>query len=255
MKKLAAILLLTLLTGAAMAQSLPPIKSASDLSAYVNHLTDVQVEFTKMIPPGWSIQVKEVSREGSVTQYHVFIQGAPEGWIFQEISWPVTQDEPSVAMEGITIGKDGILICDGRNALECGDASRPDDPIEFTFQSLKGEANRIAFKSQNVTIGTVIVPDPVEGKNKGCTLSAVRLTAGFELAYVEGAGYQPNSDIHYLATSDKPYPAIIHSDDKGVIRFSVLAHPANVGQKDGKIKVKIMESQCSPELSYEWGQP
>jgi hypothetical protein len=236
----------------------PAAPSPHDVAAYVNHLMDVQVGFTKMVPPGWSIEAKEVLRQGRsgqdlVVQYHVFVKGAPSGTLFKEINWPVNQDKPDSPLEGISVGKDGILMCAGRTDEQCGDPTKHDDPIEFTFQPVKGEPARIAFQSPAGTIGTVLVPDPIESKNRGCTLSATRLTSRFELAFISGEGYPPNTDIHYRATSSVTNDLVIHSDEKGVIRFSLIGKP-KAGEKTVTMKVKILESSCSPEISYESGK-
>jgi hypothetical protein len=119
---------------------------------------------------------------------------------------------------------------------------------------LKGEPFRFLFESGGGTIGIVLVPDPITSKNKGCTLSAVRLTPGFELALITGTGFPPNTDIHYDASPGSPGQRIVRSDDFGVIRVSLIPHPDHPGQTTGKMNVKVSESQCSPEISYEWGK-
>lgn len=40
--------------------------------------------------------------------------------LFRQVSWPVNADTPSSPMEGISVGKDGILMCAGRTPEECG---------------------------------------------------------------------------------------------------------------------------------------
>jgi hypothetical protein len=227
-----------------------------DVAQYVQHLMDVHVGFT-MVPPGTSIEAKEVFRKGKsgkdlVVQYHIFVKGIPPETLFQAIRWPVGADKPSSLIHGISVGKDGVLMCAGRTEEQCGDPKKPDDPIEFTFMSLKGEPNRLAFLSSDVKIGAVIVPDPVEASDKGCTLNAVRLTPKFELAFLSGSGYPADTDIHYrVVSTERTTDAVIRSDSKGVIRVSVVPFP---GKKNkGTVTVKVTEAQCSPEVSYEWG--
>jgi hypothetical protein len=229
----------------------------NDLGELVQRRMDVEVGFTQMVSPGMSIEAKEISREGKsgdklIVQYHIFVKGAPSDTLFQEIQWPVTADKPSAALEGISIGKDGILMCAGRSAEQCGDAKKLDDPIEFITMPRKGEPTRIAFVSQNIKIGTVIVPDPVEGHDKSCSLSAVRLTQKFELAFLSGSGYPPNTDVHYRVSSETSSEFIIKSDSNGNIRVSVIPFPGK--KSSGKVTVKVMETKCSPEVSYEWGK-
>jgi len=241
----------------ANAQAPPP--NAANVAAYVNHLMEVHIGVERTVPPGWSIMAKPVSAErgaqGTVdAQVHIFVKGAPAGTIFEQQEIAVGGDKPASVMQGISVGKDGILMCAGRTSEQCGDPKNPDDPIEFTLQgSLKGEPYRFLFVSDAGTIGTVIVVNPVAGRNAGCTLSAVRLTPYFELALITGVGFPPNTDIHYTASPGSAGDTTIRSNDLGVIRFSIIPHP-NPGQKAGTLKVKVTEKQCSPEVSYDWGK-
>jgi hypothetical protein len=78
----------------------------NELAEFVQRRMDVEVGFTQMVPPGMSIEAKEISRKGKsgdnlVVQYHIFVKGAPSDTLFQEIQWPVTADKPSAALEGI----------------------------------------------------------------------------------------------------------------------------------------------------------
>lgn len=228
----------------------------AEIGQRVQNLMNIEVGFEQMVPAGTSIQAKEVSRTGKsgkdlVVKYHVFVTGVPQNTLFKHVGWPVNAEKPSVRLEGISIGKDGILMCAGRTNEQCGDPSIPDDPIEFTSLPLKGEPSRLAFVSSDVKIGTVIVPDPVEASDKGCTLTAKRLSKPFDLAFISGTGYSPNTDIHYKVISEMTSDYVIKSDAKGVIRVSVIPFPGK--KKEGTARVKIMESRCSPEVAWEWG--
>jgi hypothetical protein len=242
-------------SGPAAAQDSGP--KQSDLAQQVQQLMDVQVGIAQMVPPGMSIEAKEISRSGKsaddlVVQYHIFVKGAPADVLFQEVEWPVSYDKPSVALEGIGIGKDGILMCAGRTPEQCGDAKKPDDPIEFITTPRKGEPTRLAFIASTVKIGIVIVPDPVEASDKGCSLSAVRLTPKFELAFLSGSGYPPNTDVHYRVSSEMTSDSVIKSDASGTIRVSVVPYAGK--KSNGKMTVRITETKCSPEVSYDWGK-
>jgi hypothetical protein len=142
-------------------------------------------------------------------------------------------------------------MCAGRTAEHCGDPQKPDDPIEFTSIPLKGEPSRLAFVSSDLKIGIVIVQDPVEAADKGCTLTAKRMTKAFDLAFISGAGYAPNTDIHYKVLSEMTSDFVVRSDSGGAIRVSVI--PFQGKKKEGTARVKIMESNCSPEISWNWG--
>src|SRR5438067_11455385 len=67
----------------------------NELAKGIQHLMDVQVGFERMVPPGMSIEAKEISRTGKsgndlVVQYHIFVTGAPSDTIFQQFEWNVT---------------------------------------------------------------------------------------------------------------------------------------------------------------------
>jgi hypothetical protein len=69
---------------------------------------------TKLSSPGASIRAKEIGRQGSVVRYDLYVSGLPNTELYTVITWPVGQAKPSPLMEGVTIGKDGLLICAGR---------------------------------------------------------------------------------------------------------------------------------------------
>jgi hypothetical protein len=243
------------LCGSVSGQTVPA--SDSQVKADVNHLMDTHVGVEQTVPKGWSISAKGVGSQTGpdgrpIMQVHIFINGAPDGTIFEQQVIPVGEDKPTSETQGITAGKDGILMCAGRTPEECT-GNGPDDPVEFTMQPYKGEPFRFLFVSDKGTIGTVIVPYPVAGKDHNCTLSAVRLTPMFDLALITATGVPPNTDIHYTSTGSSS-PQVIKSDSRGVLRFSFIPHPDHRGQTSGTMKIKLQEPQCSPEVSYNWGK-
>lgn len=214
----------------------------------------IEVGFETMLPAGSSIQVKETSRHGEsgkdlVVSYRIYLKGAPPDALFQWIQWPVNQEQPSLAFSGITANKDGLLICAGQKPEQCGDSAKPNDPIDFIVTPRRGEPTRLAFVAGDFKIGTVIVADPISATDKGCTISAVRLTSKFELAFITGTGFEPNSDIRYVFSPDKR-ERIIHSDSSGIIRVSLT--PIGAGER-GTATVEILGPKCSPKLSFGWG--
>ena len=184
-------------------------------------------------------------------QYHIFITGVPASTLFKHVDWAVNAERPTSRLEGISVGKGGILTCAGRTDEQCGDPKKPDDPIEFTFTPLKGEPTRVAFISPDVKIGTVIVADPVEISDRGCTLTAKRMNRAFTLAFLSGTGYAPNSDIHFKVFSETTTDFVVKSDSGGTIRASVVPFPGK--KKEGTARVKIMEPNCAPEVAWNWG--
>ena len=143
-------------------------------------------------------------------------------------------------------------MCAGRLAEQCGDNNNQDDPMEFTMSPVKEEPSRVASVAPNVKIGMVIVPDSISVRGKGCTLSAGRLTPMFEPAYISGTGHAPNADVHYRRSAETTHDHVVKSDGKGRVRGSMIA---NIGSKSaGRMKAKVGEASCSPEVSSEWGK-
>ncbi|WP_183812005.1 hypothetical protein [Tunturibacter empetritectus] len=104
----------------------------ADKSRYVQHLMDLQVAFTSPPPIGMSITAKEVARQGSsgkdlVVRYQIFLKGVPENTLLTSWQLPVGADKLSENIDGISVRKDGVLICAGRTTDECGDAKKPDE--------------------------------------------------------------------------------------------------------------------------------
>lgn len=154
-------------------------------------------------------------------------------------------------MDGISVGREGILTCAGRNPEQCGDPKKPDDPIEFTVLPMKAEPSRFAFVSSDTRIGTVIVADPIEAEDRSCTIRLLRMTRAFDLAFLSGTGYAPNADVHYTVLSEMTSSFVIKADSTGKIRVGLVPYPGK--KKQGTARVKINEAGCSPEVSWDWG--
>jgi hypothetical protein len=228
-----------------------------EVETRVNALLNIHIGIENQIPNGWSYAIMPVSMNRAdgdtvVASVHILFRGVPPGTLFEEQVLPVGEDKPVSSLGGISVGKDGTLICGGRSPEQCRNAAKPDDPIEFTLQALKGEPHRLLFVSPAGTIGMVIVPNPVSNTNRGCTLSAVRLTPEFDLALITGTGYPPNTDIHYVAKPGRNVEQIIQSDGRGVFRFAQIP-TAKPDQKSGTLQLKINVPTCSPEVKYDWG--
>jgi hypothetical protein len=206
----------------------------------------------KQSSPGATLEATQVVRDGSTVQYHLFVKGLPSDSLYWVMEWPVTAAAPQVLTEGVSIGKDGIVMCAGREPLQCGDPSKKDDPIEFTFNPAKGEPFRVAVASHTLRVAIVLVPLPIEGKDKGCTISVVRLTPKFELAYARGTGFPPNAEVQFDTQSyGEKNPVVAKTDANGSLNFGLL--PFVAGHAKGTTTVSVIGGQCSPSLKFDWG--
>jgi hypothetical protein len=250
--------------------------SFKDLSAQAPELVRLQNEFEQTVPPGVSIRAKEVYRKGTTGKdlevgYNIIVTGVPAGTTFRQAQFPVNSDKAVAGISGITLNKDGLMICAGRTAAQCHNGSKVDDPVLFDEQQpLKGEPRRSVFLAPNLRIPVTLLPDPIQSVDKGCRLSAIRLTAKFELAYIEGSGFPPNSDVHIRFSDDQDAGTSVVSDDGGVSAahpgetnlaarsdgagsiqtatlFNVSRHPKGVET------VEVTDPNCNPKISYQWG--
>lgn len=208
---------------------------------------------SKLSSEGVSVRAKEVERRGGFVKYYLLVTGLPTDELYSVMSWPVGQQKPATIMEGVSIGKDGILICAGRTPEQCGDPSEKDNPIDFGFNPAKGEPYRLAVVSGEYRAAIVIVPDPIVGKDKNCSLSAERLLPHFELAYFTGSGFPPNGEATFEGESyGEKHPIKANADSAGNLQFALM--PGVSGHQKGTTTVKGVGMQCSPSLKFEWGQ-
>jgi hypothetical protein len=267
-------LLVTLLCVSVSGQS----KKASfnDLSAQAPELVRLQNEFEQTVPPGVSIQAREISRKGTSgkdleVRYSIYVKGVPPGTTFRQAQFPVNSDKAVSGIHGITLNSDGLMVCAGRSAAQCQNGRQLDDPLVFVEeQPLKGEPRRSVFLAPDLKIPISLVPDPVLSADKGCTISAVRLTANFELAYITGSGFPHNSDVHLRFSDDQSAGVSIVSDDGGVS----TAHPGDTNivvrsdgggaiqtaalvnasrYPSGQETVEVASMGCNPKISFRWG--
>lgn len=207
---------------------------------------------TKLSSAGAYIESKEVAREGPVVKYNLRVVGLPADELYKVMSWPVGASSPSSVMDGVIIGKDGILICAGRTPEQCGDTSKKDDPVDFAFSPAKGEPYRLALVSGDHRAAIVIVPDPITGKDKGCTLNVERLLPKFELAYITGSGFPANSDASFDGESyGEKHPAKAKVDSEGNLQFALM--PFVAGHTKGTTTVKGVGMKCAPLIKFDWG--
>jgi hypothetical protein len=220
------------------------VKPADNLRAHAAWL--------KQSSPGATLEATQGVRYGSTVQYRLFAKGLSSDALYQVVAWPVTDAAPQVSIEGVSIGKDGIVMCAGREPNQCGDASKKDDPIDFTFNPAKGEPFRLAVVSPTSRVAIVLVPLPIEGKDKGCTISIVRLTPKFELAYATGTGFPPDFEVQFDTQSyGEKNPFAAKTDASGNLNFALL--PFVAGHAKGTTTVKAIGGQCSPSFKFDWG--
>ena len=212
----------------------------------------------KLSSPGMTADVREVGRSNDtgklMVQFQVFVTGAPKDKIYTLIKWPVTDEALSEGMKGLSLGEDGIVMCAGKTRGQCGDPNAQDNPAIFRLQSTPGEIFRFALIStDNKThIFFTIIPDPLINTSGKCSLEAIRLLPGFEMALIRAKGFQPNEELGYFDKSvDEVIDHKIKADSSGGYVSMLL--PGVIGHDNGTENVKITGAGCAPEVTFNWG--
>lgn len=249
-----AIIVLAFVSGGSYAQDPTDAQAAQVAQSLVKRH---EAWSSKISTPGASIQAKEFSRENGAVVYRLYVSGLPADKLYTFVEWPVTQPGPVTGMEGVSLGKDGLVSCTGKLPGECNDPdTSPEDhgTIDFTFHPAEGEPFRIALINGDSRASIVIVPNPIAVSNNGCTLDVVRLTPGFELAYFTGSGYAPNTEVSFDSESEgERHTVKTTSNEKGAIRFAIM--PFVAGHLDGTTKIAAKGPTCAPSLKFHWGKP
>jgi len=236
-------------------------QSDRDAESTAAKLVTATRDWSNGIPstPGTSVEVREVSRtiqqNQPIVRYHVSVKGAPKNKIYALVNWPVSAAGPSVAIDGLTLAPDGLVLCAGRAPNQCTSPSGKDDPVEFAFRPIQGDIYRMGLVSSDgaIRIFFAIIPIPLVGSDRGCTLEAIRLLPKFEIAMLRTKGFKPNEALQLATKSyDEAHDMQVTADEKGEFTMSLL--PFVKGNDSGKTDVKLKGASCSPAVSFEWGK-
>jgi hypothetical protein len=223
----------------------------------VQNLVSQHEAWERISTPGASVAIKVAGRDGPVVRFNLFVTGLPADQLYSVVAWPVTEQKPITVFEGVSLGKNGLVMCTGRRDGECKDPSSPSDPdfgiVDLPIQPAKGEPFRLAVVNGDQRAAALIVPSPINVKDRQCTLDAVRLTPHFELAYLTGTGYPPNTEISFESESlGEKHMVKTRADTDGRVRFAML--PFVEGHSHGTTKIRPIDISCSPTLQFDWGQ-
>src|SRR5580765_8194875 len=95
----------------------PPLLSTQgDVDSKASKIADQIVRAheswrSAMTTPGVSISAEQSGHEGKAVMYQLHVTGLPGNRLYSLMSWPVTDKQPSVVMNGVTVGKNGIVSC------------------------------------------------------------------------------------------------------------------------------------------------
>ena len=203
--------------------------------------------------PNTSLTLKEASREGPVIRIRMYATGLPKEGTYTLMTWPVTQRGPGESLRGVTFDESGLAVCAGTPGT-CG-GNKPNDPIDLALRPVPGEPARFGLVSMDgsIKVFAKIVPLPLKGEDKGCSVEAVLLTPGSELVLIEGTGFPPNSDIVLDSESEgERHGGKAKTDAEG--RYATGILPYKQGVARGKTTVNLKSAGCSPSVSFPWGK-
>ncbi len=200
----------------------------------------------KLSTAGTSAEMREIKRErrGSdlLVAYHVFVKGAPKDQLYELQQWPTNAEKPFVTGQGLSIASDGLVMSQNHD-------------VNFAFHPAKGEPYRLVLLSADgsTKIYFGVIPDPIIGEDRGCTLEAVGLLPKFPLVMIRAKGYKPSEELQFASKSyDEAHDIQVKSDADGEFVTAVLPKVKN--KPTGKTDVTLKGAGCAPTLSFEWGK-
>lgn len=236
--------LILLLTGSALSQEL-----TAEQKLQLDKIINLQRNLSsgRANSPGTKLTAKEVSRvkkgEALVVGYQLYGEGF-SAESYELFTIPITPTPQTVgAGTGLMLAKDGQVL-DG-----------PDDPrVIFLPDFVPGEPSRLGLASKDgkERAFVTIVPNPIDGKDHGCSITVTRLLPKFEVAFVEGTGFPPAANIDFeTSSSGETHNGKLKADDRGIVETAIL--PFVKGKAKGQTQVTLSESQCKPKAVFHWG--
>lgn len=200
---------------------------------------------------GARLTAKEVARTETggkpVVAYDFYVQGLPRNQEYELGTLPITAKGP----EDLTVNhEDHLRIeADGRLVDSPGDPRR-----NFLFDPAPGEPFRFALLSKDGKRYALVsvVPNPIEGRDQRCAVQILRLTPKFELAYVEGSGFAPDSEVAFSADSlGEVQTGKLKVDSGGDIQTAIL--PFVKDKPQGTTEISLSSEDCKPRVKFHWG--
>ena len=207
----------------------------------------VNLDAGKVNSPATKLEAKQIGTRTSDSTlfvgYHLYASGFT-GEAFQLITIPVGPKPDPVSMgSGLSLASDGEVM-DG-----------PDDPRTIWFPNfLPGEPARMGLVSADgkQRAFVTVVPNPIQGTNGACRVDVIRLLPKFEIAYVRGTGFPPNSEIAFEGNSlGEIHTGKLKMGADGRGGTAIL--PAVKDKPEGDIQLTFSAPQCKPTVKFHWG--
>lgn len=203
--------------------------------------------------PNTSLTIQESSRSGCTIKFRLSAGGVAKDEIYSIVAWPVNQKQPIEVQKGVTLDVSGLAICAGTPTTFSGD--KPSDPIDLVFQPVPGEPVRLGLVSASgaIKVFAKIVPVPLRGEDRGCTVDGVLLTPGSELILIEGSGFPANGELTMNSDSEgERHSQKSKADIDG--RYASAILPYKQGVAGGTATINLKSAKCSPSVKIPWGR-
>lgn len=190
----------------------------------------------------------------TVMDYRLKVNGAPHDRFFTLMAWPVTLGQPVAAMEGLVVATDGTVGCPSDSTKNCAEHIKGKE-LHLTYVPSQGEIYRHALISEDhqARIFFSVIPDPLIATDNACSLEVVRLSPQFELVIVRGKGFTPGESLRFHTQSyQENHDAQVGADARGEFQANVT--PTVKGRVSGTTAVTAVGKNCSPNISFDWGQ-
>jgi hypothetical protein len=225
--------------------------------AEAERVAQATINWEKSSTPGVKVRM-ELLKKGTLNgkasvDYRVKVEGAPHDKLYKLTAWPVTAANPIQMMDGLTLGKDGTVMCPANSDKSCAERFKGKE-VHLSYTPEIGEIFRQALISDDSQsrIFFSMVPAPIVERDKSCSLEAVRLSPSFELALIRGHGFIAGEPLSLHTQSyQEVHSVAAKADARGDFILSIT--PTVKGKTNGVIEISAKGAACSPTISFNWG--
>jgi hypothetical protein len=212
----------------------------------INRLADLQKNLTTMNTLGAELQVVELARtatsQGSVVGYELYAKNLPHDR--QYLLSTERIDQQSVKKDKLkTLAQSGKVM-DG-----------PDDPVDLLLMAAKGEPYRFRLSSKDGKYQAFasVVPFPIIGVDKSCSVEAILLMPDAEGVLVLAKGFKASIGVQVsIDSAGDEKGGNVRTNEAG--KLSLVLMPYKKDTSQGVTTVALSSTDCHPSLKFTWGK-
>jgi hypothetical protein len=240
--------------------ALPPSApaQAANLAALVQRLAKLVSNWGPSMDSGGAavhaVFYKRVATPaGTMMEYTMHASGFAPGARLALVTWATNQRGPASTLSGITVDQRGIAVCAGLKDT-CGTPTKPDDPVHLELVAAPGEPIRYGLVAADGSARAFdeIVPFPIEGSDRGCTVDLLRVLPRAEVVLVRVQGLPAGAKFTLWSKSvDEVHQGGVAADSEGA--YQAVVEPGVKGKASGTLQVVAKAAACQPKASIRWG--